>query len=77
MERTQPPGNEGYVLMGRDQAMKHLKLLACAKWPTIKTLLQRDGIRYEMCCLDVGCGNGAVILKLARLAWGRGPLRHF
>jgi len=65
MEMNQPRNNEGYVLLGGDRATKRLKILARAKWPTTKTLLQRVGVRNGMRCLDVGCGNGAVTLKLA------------
>jgi ubiquinone/menaquinone biosynthesis C-methylase UbiE len=65
MEKNQPPSNEDYVLLGGEQAAKRLKLLARVKWPTTKTLLRRIGVRNGMRCLDVGCGNGAVTLKLA------------
>ncbi len=62
---NQPLNNDTYVLLGGDHATKRLKLLARAKWPTTKTLLRRVGIHTGMRCLDVGCGNGAVTLKLA------------
>ncbi len=62
---NQPSKNEEYVLLGGEQAAKRLKLLARVKWPTTKTLLRRVGVRKGMRCLDVGCGNGAVTLKLA------------
>jgi len=61
---NQPQSNDSYVLLGGDPATKRLKLLARIKWPTTKTLLQQVGIRTGMRCLDVGCGNGAVTLKL-------------
>jgi ubiquinone/menaquinone biosynthesis C-methylase UbiE len=65
METNQPSRNDGYVLLGGEQAAKRLKLLARVKWPTTKTLLRRVGVRNGMRCLDAGCGNGAVTLKLA------------
>jgi predicted O-methyltransferase YrrM len=42
-----------------------LRLLAAVKWPTTKTLLDRVGMRQGMHCLDVGCGIGAVTLRIA------------
>lgn len=65
MDRNQQPPNDGYVLLGGEQATKRLRLLARSKWPTTKTLLQRVGVRKGMRCLDVGCGIGAVTLRLA------------
>jgi ubiquinone/menaquinone biosynthesis C-methylase UbiE len=65
MEISQSRSNDGYVLLGGEQATNRLKLLARAKWPTTKTLLRRVGVRKGMRCLDVGCGNGAVTLRLA------------
>jgi ubiquinone/menaquinone biosynthesis C-methylase UbiE len=62
---TEPRKNDAYVLRVGDQAAKRLTLLARAKWPTTKTLLRRIGVRKGMRCLDVGCGTGAVTLKLA------------
>ncbi|HZV07514.1 MAG TPA: class I SAM-dependent methyltransferase [Gemmataceae bacterium] len=65
MESSQSPSNDSYVLLGGEPATKRLKLLARAKWPTTKTLLRRVSVRKGMRCLDVGCGNGAVTLRLA------------
>jgi ubiquinone/menaquinone biosynthesis C-methylase UbiE len=62
---NQPQGIDGYVLLGGERATKRLRLLARAKWPTTQTLLRRVGVRNGMRCLDVGCGNGAVTLRLA------------
>jgi ubiquinone/menaquinone biosynthesis C-methylase UbiE len=40
--------------------------LAQIKWPTTRTFFRRIGLQPGMHCLDVGCGIGAVTLKLAR-----------
>ena len=59
-------GGDDYVLRGGDKGAERLRLLARVKWPTTKTLLRQIGLRPGMRCLDVGCGIGAVTLKLAR-----------
>lgn len=58
--------SDAYVLRGGDQGAERLRLLARVKWPTTRALLRRVGLRPGMRCLDVGCGGGAVTLKLAR-----------
>jgi SAM-dependent methyltransferase len=55
-----------YVLRGGQEGAERLRLLARVKWPTTRALLRRVGLRPGMRCLDVGCGAGAVTLKLAR-----------
>lgn len=57
---------QNYVLAGGRKGADRLRLLARVKWPTTKTLLRRLGLQAGMRCLDVGCGIGAVTLKLAR-----------
>lgn len=54
-----------YVLRGGDRGAERLGLLAAVKWPTTKALLDRVGLRPGMHCLDVGCGAGAVTLRMA------------
>jgi len=56
-----------YVLRGGARGAERLRLLAAVKWPTTKTLLDRVGLRQGMKCLDVGCGIGAVTLKMAEI----------
>lgn len=56
-----------YVLRGGTKGAERLRLLASVKWPTTKTLLDRVGSRQGMHCLDVGCGIGAVTLKMAEI----------
>src|SRR5215831_7378096 len=58
--------SENYILRGGEQGAERLKLLARVKWPTTKALLRKVGLRAGMHCLDIGCGNGAVTLKLAK-----------
>src|SRR5262245_21372357 len=64
MNITEQPG---YVLRGGESGAERLRLLASVKWPSTKTLLDRVGLRQGMSCLDVGCGIGAVTMKLAEL----------
>src|SRR5262245_5473393 len=66
MSRMETSGQNDYVLRGGEKGAERLKLLAKVKWPTTKKLLRRAGLREGMHCLDVGCGAGAVTLKMAR-----------
>ena len=54
---TSPDEND-FVLRGGDHGAERLRLLATAKWPTTKPLLDRAGLRPGMRCLDMGCGAG-------------------
>lgn len=67
-----------YVLRGGDQGAERLRLLAAVKWPTTKPLLERAGLGPGMRCLDVGCGIGAVTLRMAEavLPTGQGDCRN-
>jgi predicted O-methyltransferase YrrM len=60
-----------YALRGGVRGAERLRLLASVKWPTTSTLLDRIGLHKGMRCLDVGCGIGAVTLRMAQ-AVGRG-----
>lgn len=55
-----------YVLQGGDEGADRLRLLARAKWPTTRDVLQKVGLAEGMHCLDVGCGIGEVTLQLSR-----------
>ena len=61
-----PAESDNYILLGGEQGAERLRLLARVKWPTTKALLRKVGLRPGMHCLDIGCGIGAVTLKLAK-----------
>jgi ubiquinone/menaquinone biosynthesis C-methylase UbiE len=61
-----------YVLRGGEQGAERLRLLAAVTWPTTQALLLRVGLRQGLHCLDVGCGNGAVALKMAEVVGDTG-----
>src|SRR5262249_44954371 len=63
-----------YALRGGARGAERLRLLASVKWPTTKSLLERVGLRHGMNCLDVGCGIGAVTLKLAEMVGPSGQV---
>lgn len=54
-----------YVIRGGAAGAERLRVLARAKWPTTKALFDRIGLKRGMRCLDLGCGIGAVTLRLA------------
>src|SRR5438105_4775911 len=61
-----------YVLRGGDAGAARLRLLARVKWPSTRSLLKKVGLHAGWQCLDVGCGSGAVTLKLARWVGAEG-----
>jgi ubiquinone/menaquinone biosynthesis C-methylase UbiE len=58
--------SHNYILRGGEQGAERLRLLARVTWPTTKALLRKVGLSAGMHCLDIGCGVGAVTLKLAK-----------
>ena len=68
------PRSEDYVLRGGRAGAERLRLLNRVKWPTTEPLLRAAGLRAGMRCLDVGCGGGAVTLKMAALVGAEGKV---
>lgn len=56
-----------YVLRGGAEGAGRLEVLAAAAWPATRRLLDRLGVGPGWSCLDVGCGNGDVAIRLATL----------
>lgn len=54
-----------YVLRGGSEGAKRLRVLAEVSWPATERLLKTVEVRDGWKCLDVGCGNGHVAIKLA------------
>ncbi|MBI4238736.1 MAG: class I SAM-dependent methyltransferase [Deltaproteobacteria bacterium] len=55
---------DSYIIRGGVTGSDRLSILAHATWPTSKPFLIRAGLRPGMHCLDLGCGNGAISLRL-------------
>lgn len=62
-----PNTNHNYIISGGKPGADRLTILANATWPTSKSFLLRAGLTSGMRCLDVGCGNGEISLRLAAL----------
>ncbi len=73
MERS-PEQPEGYVLRGGQAGAARLRLINRVKWPSTERLLDRAGLRAGMRVLDLGCGGGAVTLRLAALVGPEGEV---
>ena len=56
-----------YVIRGGKEGYDRLQVLARARWPDTRDLLERVGVRSGARCLDLGCGGGEVTFELARL----------
>jgi len=73
MERS-PEQPESYVLRGGQAGAARLRLINRVKWPTTERLLATAGLRAGMRVLDLGCGGGAVTLKMAALVGAEGEV---
>ena len=73
MERS-PEQPESYVLRGGQAGAARLRLINRVKWPTTERLLATAGLRAGMRVLDLGCGGGAVTLRLAALVRPEGEV---
>lgn len=57
-------GGDSYIIRGGKVGSDRLSILANATWPTSKQFLLRAGMLEGMRCLDVGCGNGDISMRL-------------
>jgi SAM-dependent methyltransferase len=69
--KRSPEQPESYVLRGGKAGAARLRLINRVKWPTTERLLSTAGLRAGMRVLDLGCGGGAVTLKIAALVGQR------
>src|SRR5215203_6739990 len=69
-----PEQPESYVLRGGQAGAARLRLINRVKWPTTEGLLGTAGLRAGMRVLDLGCGGGAVTLKIAALVGAEGEV---
>ena len=73
MKRS-PEQPESYVLRGGQAGAARLRLINRVKWPSTERLLATAGLRAGMRVLDLGCGGGAVTLKMAALVGAEGEV---
>ena len=72
--KRSPEQPESYVLRGGQAGAARLRLINRVKWPTTERLLGTAGLRAGMRVLDLGCGGGAVTLKMAALVGSEGEV---
>ncbi len=72
--KRSPEQPESYVLRGGQAGAARLRLINRIKWPTTERLLSTAGLRAGMRVLDLGCGGGAVTLKMAALVGLKGEV---
>lgn len=65
---------ESYVLRGGQAGAARLRLINRVKWPSTERLLSMAGLRAGMRVLDLGCGGGAVTLKMAAIVGAEGEV---
>jgi SAM-dependent methyltransferase len=73
MERS-PGQPESYLLRGGQAGAAQLRLINRIKWPTTEQLLNKAGLQAGMRVLDIGCGGGAVTLRMAALVGPEGEV---
>ena len=77
MEREMEPSPEqpeSYLLRGGQAGAARSRLIDWVKWPTTELLLNTAGLRTGMRVLDLGCGGGAVTLRMAALVGAEGEV---
>jgi SAM-dependent methyltransferase len=72
--KRSPEQPESYVLRGGHAGAARLRLINRVKWPTTERLLGTAGLRAGMRVLDLGCGGGAVTMKMAALVGAEGEV---
>jgi ubiquinone/menaquinone biosynthesis C-methylase UbiE len=72
--KRSPEQPDSYVLRGGQAGAARLRLINRVKWPTTERLLGTAGLRAGMRVLDLGCGGGAVTLKIAALVGAEGEV---
>jgi ubiquinone/menaquinone biosynthesis C-methylase UbiE len=69
-----PEQPKSYVLRGGQAGAERLRLINRVKWPTTEQLLNKAGLRAGMRVLDLGCGGGAVTLRIGALVGAEGEV---
>lgn len=66
--------HHNYIISGGKKGSDRLTALANATWSTSQSFLLRAGLTPGMRCLDLGCGNGEISLRLAALVGETGSV---
>lgn len=66
--------HHNYIISGGKKGADRLTVLANATWSTSQSFLLRAGLTSGMRCLDLGCGNGEISLRLAALVGDTGSV---
>jgi len=65
---------ENYIIAGGNPGSDRLKTLANATWQSSEVFLKDAGLKAGMHCLDLGCGNGEITLRLSNLVGPQGSI---
>ena len=61
-----------YIIGGGEAGSERLRVLAEVTWPTSEAFLNEAGLDEGAKVLDIGCGNGAITLRIAARAGAAG-----